>query len=195
MVFVKNPVLGMAKTRLANSVGDEKALEIYKFLLQYTSEISSEANCDRKVFYTSHEDYNDMFPNELFSKTVQKEGDLGQRMYGAFELAFKDGYKRVVIIGSDCYELSTAVINQAFSCLEEHNFTIGPAKDGGYYLLGMQQIEFAIFRNKKWSEARVYHDTVIDLEALNYTYAVLPILSDVDYLKDLPQAVRDRFGV
>jgi len=79
--------------------------------------------------------------------------------------------------------------------LEENNFAIGPAKDGGYYLLGMQQIESAVFRNKKWSQERVYHDTLIDLEVLNYSYAELPVLSDIDYLEDLPHDIRDKFGV
>jgi len=195
MVFAKNPVLGTAKTRLAASVGDEKALEVYKFLLQYTAYIAAETEADRRVFYTSHADYEDMFPNESFSKTVQVQGDLGERMYAAFQEAFKEGYQRVIIMGSDCYELNPEILETAFSALEDHNFVIGPAKDGGYYLLGMRQLESAVFRNKRWSQERLYHDTIIDLEVLSYSYFELPLLSDVDYLEDLPEEVRKKFNI
>ena len=195
MVFAKNPVLGTAKTRLAASVGDEKALEVYKFLLQYTAYIASETNSDRRVYYSTQTDYSDMFPNESFSKSVQIQGDLGQKMYAAFDEAFQEGYQRVVIIGSDCYELSTDLIEDAFSALNKSDFTIGPANDGGYYLLGMRQLEAAIFRNKKWSQTRLYHDTLIDLEVLNYSYAELPMLTDIDYLEDLPSDLRKKFGI
>lgn len=195
MVFAKNPVLGTAKTRLAASVGDEKALEVYKFLLQYTAYIAAETEADRRVFYTSHADYDDMFPNESFSKTVQVQGDLGERMYAAFQEAFKEGYQRVIIMGSDCYELNHQILENAFTALEDHNFVIGPAKDGGYYLLGMRQLESAVFRNKRWSQERLYHDTIIDLEVLSYSYAEMPLLSDVDYLEDLPEEVRKKFDI
>lgn len=195
MVFARNPVLGSTKTRLASSVGDKKALEIYKFLLQYTAYIAAEAQCDRRVHYSSYPDYEDMFPNESFAKTVQTSGELGSKMYLAFEQAFKEGYKRVAMIGSDCYELSTHLIDTALDSLQSNNFVLGPAKDGGYYLLGMNHLEQAIFRNKKWSTSRVYLDTVIDLEVLNYSYAELPILSDIDYVDDLPIELRNKFGV
>ena len=195
MVFARNPVLGSTKTRLASSVGDHKALEIYKFLLQYTAYIASEANCDRRVHYSTYPDYEDMFPNESFSKTVQPDGELGTRMYLAFQQAFKEGYKKVAMIGSDCYELSTDLIDSALGTLHDNNFVIGPAKDGGYYLLGMNHLEHAIFRNKQWSTHRVYMDTLIDLEVLNYSYAELPVLSDIDYVDDLPVELRNKFGV
>ncbi len=195
MIFAKNPVLGTTKTRLAKSIGDQKALEIYTFLLEYTAYISSEANCDKRVYYSNKVDHADMFPNESFSKAVQIQGGLGQKMYHAFQQAFRDGYKRVAIIGSDCYELSTNLINDALATLRTNDFAVGPAKDGGYYFLGMRHLEAAIFRNKKWSKARVYHDTLIDLEVLNYTYAELPILNDIDYLDDLPLELREKFSV
>lgn len=195
MVYAKNPVLGTAKTRLAASVGNEKALEIYKFLLQHTATITTNSNCDRRVFYSNYTESGDMFSDQDFSKTIQIEGDLGQKMYAGFEQSFQEGYQRVVIIGSDCYELSTEIIERAFDALNKHDFVIGPAKDGGYYLLGMRQLESAVFRNKKWSQERLYHDTIIDLEVLGYSYVELPLLSDVDYLEDLPEEVRNKFGV
>lgn len=195
MVFARNPMLGATKTRLASTVGDAKALEIYKFLLQYTAYIASEAKCDRRVHYSTYPDYQDMFPNESFSKTVQPAGELGTKMYLAFKQAFNEGYKRVAMIGSDCYELSTDLIDTALDSLQDNNFVLGPAKDGGYYLLGMNHLEHAVFRNKKWSTHRVYMDTLIDLEVLNYSYTELPVLSDIDYVDDLPSELRTRFNV
>ena len=171
---------------MAASVGNEKALEIYLSLLKYTASITVESACDKMVFYSDFIAQEDMFSNEFFAKTVQVQGDLGEKMFSAFEHAFQLGYQKVVIIGSDCYELSTDILNNAFEGLEQADFVIGPAKDGGYYLLGMGQLESAVFRNKKWSQSTVYQDTIIDLEALNYRYGVLPILNDVDVVEDLP---------
>lgn len=195
MVFAKNPVLGTAKTRLAASVGNEKALEIYNFLLQHTANLTAAADCDKRVFYSTYTETGDVFPDEQFSKTLQAQGDLGEKMNAGFQIAFDDQYERVVIIGSDCYELSTEILNQAFEALLSHDFVIGPAKDGGYYLLGMRQFEPAIFQHKTWSHEGLYEATLADFKALNYSFVELPVLSDVDYLKDLPQEVRTKFGV
>lgn len=195
MVFAKNPVLGTAKTRLAASVGDEKALEIYQFLLQYTANIAAATDSDKGVFYSDNITSGDVFSEEDFNKTLQIQGNLGQKMYAGFQTAFANNYERVIIIGSDCYELSTAIINQAFEALLSNNFVIGPAKDGGYYLLGMRQLEPAIFQNKTWSHESLYQATLADFKALNYSFVELPLLSDVDYLEDLPQEVRTKFGV
>lgn len=195
MVFAKNPVLGTAKTRLAASVGDEKALEIYQFLLQHTANLSAEVASDKRVFYSNYTESGDVFLDAKFSKTLQIKGDLGEKMYAGFQVAFADNYNRVVIIGSDCYELSTDIINQAFEALKTNDFVIGPAKDGGYYLLGMRQLEPAIFQNKTWSQEGLYEATLADFKRLNYSFTELPLLSDVDYLEDLPQEVRSKFGV
>ncbi len=195
MVFAKNPVLGTAKTRLAASVGDEKALEIYQFLLEHTANLTAAADSDKRVFYSTYIESGDVFSDEQFSKTLQIQGDLGEKMSAGFSVAFDDHYDRVLIIGSDCYELSTEIINQAFEALLENDFVIGPAKDGGYYLLGMRRLEPAVFQNKTWSHEGLYQATIADFKALNYSFVELPLLSDVDYLEDLPQEVRAKFGV
>ncbi|WMX16591.1 MULTISPECIES: TIGR04282 family arsenosugar biosynthesis glycosyltransferase [unclassified Aureispira] len=195
MIFAKNPILGTAKTRLAASVGDKKALEIYQFLLQHTAHLTAAANGDKRVFYSNHIASDDAFSDKQFSKTLQEKGDLGKKMQAGFEVAFADNYERVLIIGSDCYELTTEIINQAFEALLNHDFVIGPAKDGGYYLLGMRRLEPAIFQNKAWSTEGLYQATINDFNTLNYSFVELPLLSDVDYLEDLPQEVRHKFGV
>ncbi len=195
MIFVKNPVPGKAKTRLAASIGDQKALDIYKFLLSYTAYIASEVESTRTVYYSSYIEKNDMFSPNQFHKSIQSDGDLGVKMNEAFDYSFHQGYSKNVIIGSDCYELNHDIIKGAFQMLDEKDFVIGPAADGGYYLLGMKQKEPAIFQNKHWSSSRLYADTLIDFEAFGYSYHELPTLSDIDYIEDLPVEIKTKFNV
>lgn len=194
MIFVKNPSLGKVKTRLAVSVGDEKALEIYRFLLEYTQTITTVVNADKIVFYTDFVDQQDGFENDGFEKKLQvQDNDLGIRMYRAFEYAFEQGYKRVVIIGSDCYELSEQVLQTAFEVLKDKKFVIGPANDGGYYLLGMNSLEGSVFKNKEWSTTTVFEETIKDFEELDASYQILPMLTDIDYLEDVPVSLKRFF--
>ncbi len=196
ILFVKNPILGQAKTRLAASIGDTKALEIYKFLLAYTAKISQDIAADKQVCYAKHIEANDrFFKPSFFEAKVQAQGDLGDKMNQAFLDGFEQKYSKIVLIGSDCYELDSRIIEQAFEALDNNNFVLGPAKDGGYYLIGMRQRESAVFYNKKWSTKRVLLDTLIDLEVLGYRYQLLPTLNDIDYLEDLPKDLRLMFGL
>lgn len=106
-------------------------------------------------------------------------------MQKAFSVGFNQGYKNIIIIGSDCIDLTTSIIENAFSCLQHNDFVIGPAKDGGYYLLGMNKEHIQVFENKKWSTVSVYRETIADFKSLEGTYAVLPELSDIDEVTDL----------
>ena len=106
-------------------------------------------------------------------------------MLAAFEAAFAAGYQSVVIIGSDCEQLTQEVVEQAFQQLQTHQVVIGPALDGGYYLLGMNGLYPQLFRHKPWSTPQVFRETMLDVQELGLTYSLLPTLSDVDYLEDL----------
>lgn len=186
LIFVKNPELGKVKTRLAKTLGDQRALQIYHYLLSHTQKISREVSqADRFVYYSSFIEENDLWPREAFEKYRQEGADLGERMSRAFQRAFEKKYQKVVIIGSDCLELTTEILNQAFRQLDSQDFVLGPARDGGYYLMGMRQEELAVFQNKNWSTASVLQDTIKDLEARHYSYALLPELSDIDHATDL----------
>jgi rSAM/selenodomain-associated transferase 1 len=138
MVFIKNPVLGKVKTRLAKSIGDEKALHVYHLLLDHTQKTVRRINTDKAVYYSDYINEDDIWKNAEFQKFVQLGDNLGKRMSKAFLESFKMGYKKVVIIGGDCFELNEKIINDAFKILEENEVALGPAKDGGYYLLGMR---------------------------------------------------------
>lgn len=185
MVFVKNPMKGKVKTRLAKTLGDDKALEIYRILLDHTITIARRVNYDKAIFYSDYIDETDMWQKAKFSQYVQEGNDLGERMYNAFKYAFSKQYKSVVIIGSDCLDLNEHIISDAFDILKNSEVVIGPAKDGGYYLLGMQKLYKDLFINKHWSTENVLLDTLLDVSQLNISMKLLPTLSDIDEEKDL----------
>ncbi len=184
IIFIKNPVLGKVKTRLAAGIGNEKALEVYTQLLEITRNAALKSDCTRNVFY-SDEIENDAWDEDKFNKFVQEGHSLGDRMKNAFVQVFALGADEAIIIGSDCPELSSEIINEAFEMLDAKDAVIGPAKDGGYYLLGMKKLHPFLFEGKKWSTDSVFGDTVIDLKENGLSFGLLPQLSDVDTVDDL----------
>jgi len=185
IIFVKNPEIGRVKTRLAKIIGDEQALSIYQKLLLYTKEITKGLNADKAVYYSEHIDNNDLWDNMLFSKHLQRGDDLGERMQNAFAEAFAQGKERVIIIGSDCLELETYMIKEAFAVLESNDVVLGPAKDGGYYLIGMTAFLPTLFEDKNWSTDDLLMDTISDLKKMNAKYYLLKTLNDIDTIEDL----------
>lgn len=185
IIFTKNPKLGKVKTRLAESVGPEKALRVYQFLLDHTFQITRHFELDKIVFYSDFIPGNDIWKKSDFKQSIQTGTDLGEKMSNAFRSSFIKGYEKIVLIGSDCYELDESHIQNAFDQLEKNEIVLGPASDGGYYLIGMTEHFPKLFRDKKWSTDSVFKDTVEDITALNLTAHYLPELSDVDDLKDL----------
>jgi len=121
LIFTRNPELGKAKTRLAKTVGDETALEIYKFLLQKTRDVSSEVTSDKAVYYSVKVRSNDIWDSETYQKHQQIGEDLGIRMLHAFKNSFDAGYKKVLIIGSDLYDLTSEDIETAFNKLDTND--------------------------------------------------------------------------
>ena len=172
IIFVRNPELGKVKTRLAKSVGDESALKIYNFLLQHTVKITEKLNVDKYIYYSENIYRNDMWNPDIFRKKLQTGNDLGERMENAFSEIFGMGYEKVLIVGSDIYELEQKDIENAFESLETSKFVIGPATDGGYYLLGMTQLKPEIFQNKTWGTNSVLEETLNDL--YNEKYILMP---------------------
>jgi len=189
IIFYRNPELGKVKTRLAAAVGDEKALAIYLKLATHTREVALVSDFDRVVYYSHHVDTEDNWQENSFHKKLQVGNDLGIRMYNAFENAFRDGYAHVCIIGTDCLELTSEILSAAFEQLKAHDAVIGPARDGGYYLLGMKQLHKDLFANKEWSTNTVAKRTIVDFQNLNLTYSKLATLSDIDREEDLPKGI------
>lgn len=183
IIFVRNPERGKVKTRLAATLGEDKALKIYRELLRHTLQITKNAKVEKYVFYAGAIPQNDAWKENGFHQLLQKEADLGEKMQQAFETVLKQ-HSKAVIIGSDCPELTEEIIQDAFAALENHDVTIGPANDGGYYLLGMKKIFSEFFRNKRWSTEEVYAKTLKDFSALHLSYYELPALIDIDTEED-----------
>lgn len=182
IIFIKNPLPGKVKTRLASTVGEANALHIYKQLLKHTQKMSLAVNAERFLFYDECIDRGDEWENEYFSKQLQKGNDLGEKMNNAFGLVLSK-FKNAVIIGSDCFDLTASVINEAFQLLENNDVVVGPATDGGYYLLGMKEMHSSIFKNISWSTAQVLNQTIAICKKQKLAYCLLPTLSDI-YVED-----------
>lgn len=183
IIFTKNPVLGKCKTRLAKTIGDEKALNIYCFLLQHTVNVTSFVEEVKYVFYSESIQEDDVWDHSFYRKKIQRGANLGERMENAFTELFEFGHKNIVIIGSDIFDLTLQDLEIAFATLVNHDFVIGPAQDGGYYLLGMKEMYATVFKNKKWGSDSVLKDTLKDLQGK--TIFKLPLRNDVDVVEDI----------
>ena len=187
IILTKNPDLGKVKTRLAKTIGDEKALEVYKKLVLHTYKITANLNVDKFVFYSDNIEAYDIWDANLFIKALQQGSNLGDRMNAAFEHVFNLNYKSVCIIGSDCYELNADIIDTAFSQLEATNCVLGPTFDGGYYLLGLNNLQPELFKNIEWSTETVFDATVNICKKLQLLTSYLVKLNDVDVEKEVPK--------
>ena len=184
IIFTKNPESGRVKTRIAATIGNEAALAIYHQLLLHTISITWCLPVNKFIFYSDYIEPGDVWNADHYFKEVQQGVDLGERMKNAFAILFQKGYDRIVIIGSDCPTLTSEIIMNAFVYLQTHNIILGPAEDGGYYLLGMKRLYPDFFENLQWSTNTVLIDTLKRCDKLELTYQLLPILNDVDEAKD-----------
>jgi uncharacterized protein len=185
LIFYRNPELGKVKTRLAATMGNQMALSVYLKLVAHTKNITEGLKADKLVLYSHTVEKADQWPDEVFQKANQSGGDLGERMKNAFHHGFDLGYKHICIIGTDCLELNHTIIETAFHALEQRDVVLGPAKDGGYYLLGMKKMYADFFINKNWSTQTVMHDTLLNVLQQQASLYLLPLLSDVDVEEDL----------
>tara|TARA_R110002050_G_scaffold67912_2_gene147197 strand:+ start:2291 stop:2968 length:678 start_codon:yes stop_codon:yes gene_type:complete len=183
LIFTRNPELGKGKRRLAATVGDEAALHIYQFLLNHTVKITSHLYAEKLVYYSEEIWQKDIWDNSRYGKKLQQGNDLGVRMANAFKEGFQNEFQKIIIIGSDMFDLSQKDIEQAFKALEKNDFVVGPAEDGGYYLLGMNNYMPELFKNKVWGTDTVLKDTLTDLK--DKKTAILETRNDIDYYEDI----------
>ena len=182
IVFVKNIILGKVKTRLAKTVGDNKAFEVYKQLVDITEECSKKVRSDKHIYF-SDVVINSLWIDEL--KFIQDGENLGDRMSNAFEYGFKKGYEKIVLIGSDLPDISPEIIDEGFGVLRNNDVVFGPAEDGGYYLIGMTKPHKFIFENKPWSESCLLETTLKELGKQGVGFSLLQTLNDIDTFEDL----------
>jgi len=182
IVFAKNPVKGRVKTRLARSVGEDQALEVYQKLLKVTESATQNSRLDTWVFFTDEIDHKRWPASKKF---IQQGTDLGERMQHAFDQAFKFHYESVVLIGSDLPDMHEGLLLSAFEALKHQPVVFGPAADGGYYLLGLQKMIHSIFHEKPWSTKNLLSETLSELDEKQLNYAILETLNDIDTAEDL----------
>ncbi|MBB6328320.1 hypothetical protein FHS59_003963 [Algoriphagus iocasae] len=184
IIFQKNAQKGKVKTRLAAGVGEDQALEIYKNLVIITHHQISKVNCEKLLYFTEFVDDSDFNESDSYHFLIQSEGDLGKRMASAFQEQFQLGFDKLLIIGTDCPELSSEILEEAFARLDKDEVVIGPANDGGYYLLGMKTFIPGLFQKIPWSSDQVLSLSKKVLDFHNISYSLLPTLIDVDTLED-----------
>jgi hypothetical protein len=184
IIFVKNLIDGHVKTRLAATLGNEVAMDIYKQLLQNAHHNVQSLAADKIVFYSDFIE-DDIWENNVYTKQMQQGNSLEKKMENAFKSTFAAGYQKLVIIGTDCPGINENILQNAFAKLEDHDIVIGPATDGGYYLLGMKKEHPYLFHNIKWSTNTVLEKTIDRCHSNQLSYILLPELSDIDEEKDL----------
>ena len=145
--------------------------------------MAKKVEASRYAYYSVNIQENDLWEQEYFSKKQQKGEHLGERMQNAFQELFDLGHEKVVIIGSDLYDLDAKYIEEAYQKLDTHDAVIGPALDGGYYLFGMKKVLPNVFNQKDWGTETVFEDTLKDLE--NYNIHLTKALNDIDTFEDI----------
>ena len=185
IVFCKNPALGRVKTRLAKSIGEEKALAVYYKLLSNTRAAVKDVKADVAIFYDHFIDSEDEWDNNRFLKETQSIGDIGERMFHALSKGKEWGYEKVCLIGSDIYDLTAEVIDEAFVHLNDNDYVLGPAKDGGYYLIGCSNPVYKVFQLKAWSHDGVLDQTINKIQKIGFSYKLIKELNDIDTIDDL----------
>ena len=182
IIFVKNIKLGKVKTRLAKSIGNEAAFEVYKELVNITENETNNLTIDKRIYFSDAVVEN-KWQNDF--KTIQYGIDLGKRMQNAFVDGFNLGYEDIILIGSDLPDISNVIIESGFKALQKSEVVFGPAEDGGYYLIGMNKLHSFIFEDKPWSQSHLLDVSLNELNKNNVGFSLLEILNDIDTYEDL----------
>jgi rSAM/selenodomain-associated transferase 1 len=189
IVFAREPVPGKVKTRLAASVGDQAAADLYEEMLQAVLKTTRKLDDVETVVFWACDDETlpRLTENYDCSSRLQNSGDLGQRMQAAFEAMFANGCQLCCIIGSDTPDLPLSYLCEAYQLLatQQTDAVFGPSKDGGYYLLGMKQLWPQLFRGIPWSSEDVLKNSLTIARETGLTTALLPEWQDIDTVEDL----------
>lgn len=189
IVFLKYPEPGRVKTRLARDIGRRNASLIYSEIAQSVIGKVSKSNEYKTIIFfdppEKEEEVRRWLKNTNLTLLPQEGNLLGERMLNAFERAFSLGATSTVIIGTDCMEVSDKTVLEAFRALREVDAVLGPARDGGYYLLGLNRPFPWVFKGIEWSTNLVLSQTIKKLEEKKQRFKLLETLTDVDTIRDL----------
>jgi len=188
LYFVKYPTPGKVKTRLAKQIGAQEAAKIYDSMARGLLNILTPLTRDGVSLVITY----DPFASESqvrswlpgpYQYLAQKGEDLGERLQVSFESQFQQGLEKVIAIGSDILDLKTDIVREAISLLDHHDVVLGPAKDGGYYLIGMRKSAPELFQGIPWSTEEVLNATVERIKRQGLSYKMLKELEDLDEVK------------
>lgn len=190
IIFSRYAVPGQAKTRLIPALGAEKAAHLQVLMSRHTlrtaREYASKYSCDIEVRFAGGEPNKIARQMGITAHYVPQEGlDLGERLVRAVRSAFQTGTQRVVVIGADCPDLNQEDLCKTFDKLSGHDLVLGPARDGGYYLIGLRADRPELFRGIEWGTQRVLQQTLARAQEAELRVSELPIRSDVDEPEDL----------
>jgi len=186
--MMKYPEAGRVKTRLARDIGDHRACEISRQLAERIMRNTSPSEDDyRRLIFIDPEEREPDFRRWLGAEqfVAQIGSDLGERMDNAIRHLLNIGAKKAIITGADIPKLNRAIIVQGFKALDHADVVLGPASDGGYYLLGMKTHSSELFQKIPWSTEKVFSETLWTLNRSGKSYSLLPVLSDLDTAADL----------
>jgi len=184
IMFAKYPEKGKVKTRLAKDIGDEEAVKLYKEFVAMLVKEHASASYGFKIYATPDhrkDKFRTMYSWISFSSQVGY--DLGERMYNALRTELQE-HDKVIIIGSDLPVLSCSEIAKAFEMLDNHDVVLGPAMDGGYYLIGMNAPQ-RIFSGIRWSTTTVLEQTMNRIKRQRLSHTLLDLKQDIDTVEDL----------
>lgn len=188
-LLAKYPEAGKVKTRLARDIGAEGAAGIYKIIAERVFRDTSpdrDSDFERTIFFSPPEDkgrFESWIPGERL--LPQKGREIGDIMRNVLKDLFGSGASKAVITGVDIPGLNGDIIKDAFLKLDNCDVVIGPAEDGGYYLIGMRAAHAEIFRGISWSTGKVFDETVCIIVKMGLSYSTVKMLSDVDRIEDL----------
>lgn len=187
IIFIKYPQPGKVKTRLAKGIGGEKSVLLYRMFVDALLKRTAPGNFQRMVFYSPANKKNEIakWLGEDIRIYPQRGGALGDRLLKAFDFAFKNGAEKVIAIGSDSPLLDNALINRAFRCLRNKEIVVGPAFDGGYYLIGLSSLEKSLFQGISWGTEKVFKQTMEKIREKKKSHEILSVHFDVDRKEDI----------
>jgi len=183
ILFIRNAVEGKVHPTIIQLVGESNALETYLQMLQHLRDITTVLPVEKLVLYSDFIETGDAFDETSYSKEMQSAGDTGSRLAEAFKSAFERGFKKVVLVMGECMELSRPHLVEAFENMNDATVVVGPAEEGGYYLLGMREYVNDFFTGKDWNGEDVFLDTMLDLQQLGLSFRLLDTLPAVSHLQ------------
>lgn len=184
IIIAKYPEKGKVKTRVRELSG-EKRVQLYEQLLIGTMDKLGDIPGIDTFIAFAPENAEQYFSNYKVCLIPLHEGDLGIRMFEAFQKVFIKGYRKAVLVGADIPHLSASIILKSFEVLTEKDLVYGPAKDGGYYLVGMRRLIKDVFEDVPWSSDQTLKKSIWKAESSGYSVGFTEMLSDIDTFEDI----------